>query len=862
LEPAGEFYGEFGDFDVTLVLAADQVAGATGVPVQGDPGWDRVHRFGDSRAAREAYGAAPRPWPDGRAPAMPDGYRYARFLAQGVHHFGWSASPDYRYEGGVYVRDAAPAAPGRVRPFDTVSVHVLYRPGDELDWGGGQVVARTVRALAWLEGMYGPYAYPQMTVLHRLDGGGTEFPMLQMNGSPSYGLNLHEGGHNFVQGILANNEWQSAWMDEALTDYLARWAQGVTRHDRARLGTWPHPDSAADGRATQRGYYAHAVVPRADDLTPLEHYRLDILGRAQPIATPADRFREYRVYTMVSSGRAQMMFGALRDVLGDSGFVAFLHDYYARWALRHVDERALRASAERAYGGRRLDWFFDQWLHRTGLLDYELRDVRTGRAEASWVTRVRVARVGEYRHPAPVGVRTSAGWTVVRADPLADDQEVVVRTDFRPLEVRLDPYLVTDDWYRPNDVASEPVWWRGARTAIDWPLLDQYLPDRQVVALSPLVWYSDAGGPTAAMRARSNYQLLIDRRDLGIALSTRVPGRQCAPLGPGDPSGELCTGASPWHSGVMGWAVVENPIAGRRHRPVMGLRVGLWRLDGLTKVEARKRWDASPFAFAPGPARSWTVAYTGSYAYDPAFIDSTRWSGEAVHDATVAFGARAADAGGPAFRAAASGGILGPREAGGRLADRAFARVDADVSQRREVGGGALVGAARLFAGWSERAPLERAIYASSANPTETFSNHLLRARGAPLADPDAHYTPLGGAGLRGYAPRLVAGRVVSLNVEGAARLATLQRIPGVPRLYAGAFADAGVRSAPAGTPWVLADGGVGLSLRGRVFDRDARLRLDVPLYVRDPELSAEAVGRAVRSKVAFRWVVSTRDLW
>jgi hypothetical protein len=34
----GEFYGEFGDFDVTLVLADDQVVGATGVPVEGDPG--------------------------------------------------------------------------------------------------------------------------------------------------------------------------------------------------------------------------------------------------------------------------------------------------------------------------------------------------------------------------------------------------------------------------------------------------------------------------------------------------------------------------------------------------------------------------------------------------------------------------------------------------------------------------------------------------------------------------------------------------------------------------------------------------------------------------------------------------------
>ena len=57
---------------------------------------------------------------------MPEGYHAVRFIAENVHHFAWSASPDYRYEGGIYAR-AVPRV--RFPTWDTVAVHVLYKAG-------------------------------------------------------------------------------------------------------------------------------------------------------------------------------------------------------------------------------------------------------------------------------------------------------------------------------------------------------------------------------------------------------------------------------------------------------------------------------------------------------------------------------------------------------------------------------------------------------------------------------------------------------------------------------------------------------------------------------------------------------------
>ena len=120
LVPAGEFSGEIGSLDVTLIVADDQVIGASGVPVEGDPGWQRALRFGRVQPTSQVYGPVPAASDTTREPGM----KRVRFVARRVHHFAWSTSPDYIYEGGVYVRPPLASRP----PFpiqDTVALHIL-----------------------------------------------------------------------------------------------------------------------------------------------------------------------------------------------------------------------------------------------------------------------------------------------------------------------------------------------------------------------------------------------------------------------------------------------------------------------------------------------------------------------------------------------------------------------------------------------------------------------------------------------------------------------------------------------------------------------------------------------------------------
>jgi len=125
LYPAGEFYGEFASYDVRLDLPADQVIGATGVPVEGDPGWEGAKA--DPGLAidyqRDWY---PAPRTTHGCGEVVVGRKCLRFHAEQVHHFAFSLNPQYVYEQGRY---------------GDVVVRVLYLPGDSATWGRGLALA-------------------------------------------------------------------------------------------------------------------------------------------------------------------------------------------------------------------------------------------------------------------------------------------------------------------------------------------------------------------------------------------------------------------------------------------------------------------------------------------------------------------------------------------------------------------------------------------------------------------------------------------------------------------------------------------------------------------------------------------------
>ena len=401
LLPQGEFYGEFADYDVTLELAGDQVVGATGVPVEGDPGWAAAAAVPGTTPdyRRDAYPARTAE-PLGLLAAPANGQRQVRWRAQDVHHFAWSTNPEYRYEGGR---------------FEDVAIHVLYQPGDTA-WDDGVAVQNTAAALAWYDTIFGDFAWPQITNLHRIEGGGTEFPMMMMNGSAGRGLILHEAAHNYVHGILANNEWREGWLDEGFVSFLVDWAY----HTRDGQPAWRR---AVEGVR-----------------------RFEAAGPVQPIDLPGAEFTNYSTYGLLTYNKTAVMFWMLRDVMGEDDLRRALRHYYEHNRLRHVREQDLVASLE-AFHPEGLDWFFHQWLHTTGKLDYGLGEVTLReRLDGQWELRIEVRRTGELWMPVTLAVDAARH----RLESKDAHQWVTFILESRPRQIMLDP----DGVLLESDVAN------------------------------------------------------------------------------------------------------------------------------------------------------------------------------------------------------------------------------------------------------------------------------------------------------------------------------------------------------------------------------------------------------------------------
>ena len=180
---AREFYGVWGDFQVSLNIDSSYVVGGTGYLLE--------------------------------KTALKSGKTRWVFDAPMVHDFTWAADPEY-------VHDTYPGPNG-------VTLNFYYKndPALQENWKALQPV--TAELLDYFNKAVGLYPYKQYSVIQGGDGG-MEYAMCTLiTGNRSFeslvGVTAHEMAHTWFQFLLATNESLHEWMDEGFTSYISSLAE-------------------------------------------------------------------------------------------------------------------------------------------------------------------------------------------------------------------------------------------------------------------------------------------------------------------------------------------------------------------------------------------------------------------------------------------------------------------------------------------------------------------------------------------------------------------------------------------------------------------------------------------------------------
>ncbi|HLZ45623.1 MAG TPA: M1 family metallopeptidase [Gemmatimonadales bacterium] len=797
LYPAGEFYGEFASYDVTLDLAADQVIGATGVPIEGDPGWEKASANPGVAVEyqRDYYAARRTP----HECTVPQGRKCVRFYADSVHHFAFSLNPEYRYEQGRY---------------GDVVVHVLYLPGDSATWGKGIAVRRTEIALGWLDSLYGKFGWPQITNVHRIEGGGTEFPMMIMDGGPGLGLIVHELGHNYTMGQLANNEWREGYLDEGFTSFQTGWffeAHGAESE---------YPGIEAD----------------------ILFWDLD--RWSEPVSMISERYRDFATYNAMIYEKGQLFYEQLRYVVGDSVMRRILRTYFARYRMRHVDEDAFRSVAEEV-SHQDLRWLFGQWLHGTPLIDYRLRSVkRTRMADGRWLTAVTIDRIGDGWMPVEIGDKDTI---YARSTGQPERERVEFVSAKKPGRLMLDPRMRAHDWNALNNYERPRLFGSPTRKTlvrIDDPRREVSRRDRLVTALLPLAWSNDYGGLSLALQSRSNY-LGRFQKNLTVyshAFDSAATHRDGFYVRVGNPVSHPVPRTETWAAG--------------------------WTVEGRSGVAVHLDRDLRQhLAFGPEPHAGFDaiwmavsdLGYVDRRLWDDAgTVEAGPWVSIASLHGNRVWRAHGSIRGGVVYRNPGTG-----VQSASRYDLEGFARLTGDVSVRTPWLGVRLFGGSYLA---PTAPPLQRRIMLAGADPYETFTNPLLRSRGALFVRPDFHYQAPGDANLRGFSPDLGGRWAFALNMDASKNVFRRQNQSGLfAAVVLELFADAGVvdsaavPSSPAGKSYTtLYDAGAGVITRHRIRDLAWTMRFEAPFVVNRWNYAAGGTDK----RVAFRWLVSLEPVF
>ena len=354
-----EFYADFADFVVHLTVPASFVVGASGKQksaVSSQDGKTVTYTFEQSQ----------------------------------IHDFAWTADPDFiKVERDfIAAQEVTDLEYAELSEKLGLSLEKLKLPDVKMilliEPEHRKQTERHFKALRMALKYYGlwfgPYPYETVTMVDppfRTGSGGMEYPTLFTAGtgvitdqkihSPE-GVIIHEFGHGYWYGLVANNEFEEAWLDEGINTYSTGRVQGKA------YGPGMVPTSLFGWPLTR-----FINLPRYYDYE-LDRLAAILIAERDPITTYSWQFIDRMSYAMNVYQRASTCLNTLERYLGEATMLRLMRTFQMRFRFRHPSTQDFIDVANEI-SGQDLTWFFEELFFNTHNFDYGVSSLRTSEKE-------------------------------------------------------------------------------------------------------------------------------------------------------------------------------------------------------------------------------------------------------------------------------------------------------------------------------------------------------------------------------------------------------------------------------------------------------------------------------------------------
>jgi hypothetical protein len=341
----GEFYLEYGDFDLAITAPANHIVLASGelqnpaevYTAEQQKRWAEAANSDKTviiRSANEVNNASSRP--AGKQELT------WRFKIKNARDAAWSSSASF-------IVDAAKINLPSGKKCISISAYPVESDGNNA-WS--RSTEYTKKSIEYNSAKWYEYPYPAASTVAGIVGG-MEYPGIVFCGSRARGASLwsvndHEFGHTWFPMIVGSNERLYGWMDEGFNTFI-------------------NTLSTAD---FNNGEYKPS---RATDM----HRIGDFYTRptTEPVMTTPAGLKERNTGTLLYSKPGAGLTMLREQILGPERFDFAFKTYVERWAFKHPTPDDFFRTMENA-AGESLQWFWRGWFINNWRLDVAVRDVK------------------------------------------------------------------------------------------------------------------------------------------------------------------------------------------------------------------------------------------------------------------------------------------------------------------------------------------------------------------------------------------------------------------------------------------------------------------------------------------------------